>query len=200
MISRNGNGNVDQLSRRGRRLLEQRADATTNLFPGHYFRDQNHEDGYPDKQERAPECRHAHRGERSINQKTVGEAHGNCSEVPSDPHHQRDASWVPVSPPFFPTAGSVSALIYGEAPGPNGADKSGIPFFGDRAGRPLYEALEDEERCRFTKPTRRRSLGRCRAARGRHPTDRRRTSRCRTRIRFAQPMTASTFVRRARRR
>jgi hypothetical protein len=46
----------------------------------------------------------------------------------------------------------VSALIYGEAPGPNGADKSGIPFFGDRAGKPLYEALEDDGRCRFTKP------------------------------------------------
>jgi len=38
------------------------------------------------------------------------------------------------------------------APGPNGADKSGIPFFGDRAGRPLYEALEEEARCRFTRP------------------------------------------------
>ena len=43
-------------------------------------------------------------------------------------------------------------LIYGEAPGPNGADKSGIPFFGDRAGRPIYEVLEEEGRCRFTKP------------------------------------------------
>ena len=55
-------------------------------------------------------------------------------------------------PPLFPTTGSVSALIYGEAPGPNGADKSRIPFFGDRAGRPLYEALEQDGRCRFTKP------------------------------------------------
>jgi uracil DNA glycosylase superfamily protein len=55
-------------------------------------------------------------------------------------------------PAFFPPKGPVSALIYGEAPGPNGADKSGIPFFGDRAGRPLYEALEEEGRCRFTKP------------------------------------------------
>jgi uracil-DNA glycosylase len=55
-------------------------------------------------------------------------------------------------PPLFPANGSVSALVYGEAPGPNGADKSGIPFFGDRAGRPLYEALEEEERCRFTRP------------------------------------------------
>jgi uracil-DNA glycosylase len=54
--------------------------------------------------------------------------------------------------PLFPATGSVSALIYGEAPGPNGADKSRIPFFGDRAGGPLYEALEDEGRCRFTKP------------------------------------------------
>ena len=55
-------------------------------------------------------------------------------------------------PAFFPTKGPVSALVYGEAPGPNGADKSRIPFFGDRAGRPLYEALEEEGRCRFTKP------------------------------------------------
>jgi hypothetical protein len=55
-------------------------------------------------------------------------------------------------PAFFPAKGSVSALIYGEAPGPNGADKSGIPFFGDRAGKPLYEALEQEGRCRFTRP------------------------------------------------
>ena len=55
-------------------------------------------------------------------------------------------------PALFPVKGPVSALIYGEAPGPNGADKSRIPFFGDRAGRPLYEALEDEARCRFTKP------------------------------------------------
>ncbi len=55
-------------------------------------------------------------------------------------------------PALFPAKGSVGALIYGEAPGPNGADKSGIPFFGDRAGRPLYEALEAEGRCRFTRP------------------------------------------------
>ena len=55
-------------------------------------------------------------------------------------------------PAFFPAKGPVWALIYGEAPGPNGADKSGIPFFGDRAGRPLYEALEAEGRCRFTRP------------------------------------------------
>jgi uracil DNA glycosylase superfamily protein len=55
-------------------------------------------------------------------------------------------------PALFPAKGTVSALIYGEAPGPNGADKSRIPFFGDRAGRPLYEALEEEGRCRFTRP------------------------------------------------
>ena len=55
-------------------------------------------------------------------------------------------------PARFPSKGPVSALIFGEAPGPNGADKSGIPFFGDRAGRPVYEVLEEEGRCRFTKP------------------------------------------------
>jgi uracil-DNA glycosylase len=55
-------------------------------------------------------------------------------------------------PALFPSSGPVSAIIYGEAPGPNGADKSRIPFFGDRAGKPLYEALEEEGRCRFTRP------------------------------------------------
>lgn len=55
-------------------------------------------------------------------------------------------------PAFFPPKGHVSAMIYGEAPGPNGADKSRIPFFGDRAGRPLYEALAEDGRCRFTRP------------------------------------------------
>lgn len=43
-------------------------------------------------------------------------------------------------------------MIFGEAPGPNGADKSRIPFFGDRAGKPVYDALAEEERCRYTKP------------------------------------------------
>ena len=43
-------------------------------------------------------------------------------------------------------------MIFGEAPGPNGADKSRIPFFGDRAGKPMYDALVEENRCRFTKP------------------------------------------------
>ena len=43
-------------------------------------------------------------------------------------------------------------MIFGEAPGPNGADKSGVPFFGDRAGKPMYDVLVEEERCRYTKP------------------------------------------------
>ena len=55
-------------------------------------------------------------------------------------------------PARFPAKGPVSVLIFGEAPGPNGADKSRIPFFGDRAGRPIYEVLEEEGRCSFTKP------------------------------------------------
>ena len=33
-------------------------------------------------------------------------------------------------------------MLFGEAPGPLGADKSGIPFWGDRAGKPVYRALE----------------------------------------------------------
>jgi len=44
-------------------------------------------------------------------------------------------------PPRFPDTGPVHALCIGEAPGPRGADKSGVPFFGDRAGGPLYRAL-----------------------------------------------------------
>jgi len=43
--------------------------------------------------------------------------------------------------PCFPDAGHVRVLCIGEAPGPRGADKSGVPFFGDRAGAPLYRAL-----------------------------------------------------------
>ena len=51
----------------------------------------------------------------------------------------------------FPARGQVSALVFGEAPGPNGADKSGVPFFGDRAGLPLYEVLEAEGRVKYKK-------------------------------------------------
>lgn len=43
--------------------------------------------------------------------------------------------------PLFPERGPVHSLVYGEAPGPRGADKSGIPFWGDGAGQPLYRAL-----------------------------------------------------------
>jgi uracil-DNA glycosylase len=48
---------------------------------------------------------------------------------------------VPVAP-LFPPSGIVRVMLYGEAPGPLGADKSGIPFWGDRAGKPVYRALE----------------------------------------------------------
>lgn len=44
-------------------------------------------------------------------------------------------------PPLLPTSGDVPVLIVGEAPGPRGADKSGVPFFGDAAGKHLYLAL-----------------------------------------------------------
>lgn len=47
---------------------------------------------------------------------------------------------LPVPPLVAPT-GSVHVLIVGEAPGPRGADKSGVPFFGDGAGKHLYRAL-----------------------------------------------------------
>jgi uracil-DNA glycosylase len=47
-----------------------------------------------------------------------------------------------VVPMLLPPEGPVHVLIVGEAPGPRGADKSGIPFFGDGAGRHLYAALQ----------------------------------------------------------
>ncbi len=36
-------------------------------------------------------------------------------------------------------------MLFGEAPGPRGADQSGIPFWGDAAGIPVYRALEEAE-------------------------------------------------------
>ena len=45
-------------------------------------------------------------------------------------------------PPFFPSDGPVSVMLFGEAPGPRGADQSGVPFWGDRAGTLVYRALE----------------------------------------------------------
>jgi hypothetical protein len=43
--------------------------------------------------------------------------------------------------PLLPLAGDVRVFIIVEAPGPRGADKSGIPFFGDAAGEHLYRLL-----------------------------------------------------------
>jgi uracil-DNA glycosylase len=45
-------------------------------------------------------------------------------------------------PLLVPADGPVHVLLLGEAPGPRGADKSGVPFFGDAAGRHLYIVLE----------------------------------------------------------
>ena len=44
--------------------------------------------------------------------------------------------------PLFPPSGPVKVLLLGEAPGPRGADQSGLPFWGDRAGMLVYRALE----------------------------------------------------------
>lgn len=44
-------------------------------------------------------------------------------------------------PPLLPATGPVYVLLVGEAPGPRGADKSGFPFFGDAAGKHLYDVL-----------------------------------------------------------
>jgi hypothetical protein len=54
--------------------------------------------------------------------------------------------------PLFPKSGAVDAIVYGEAPGPRGADKSGIPFFGDRSGRLVWGALIDAGRCELVVP------------------------------------------------
>ena len=43
---------------------------------------------------------------------------------------------------LYPPAGPVKVMLFGEAPGPRGADQSGIPFWGDRAGASVYRALE----------------------------------------------------------
>lgn len=48
---------------------------------------------------------------------------------------------TPVAP-LFPPAGPVRVMLFGEAPGPRGADQSGIPFWGDKAGMCVYRALE----------------------------------------------------------
>lgn len=44
-------------------------------------------------------------------------------------------------PALFPEAGAVSVMLFGEAPGPRGADQSGIPFWGDGAGITVFRAL-----------------------------------------------------------
>ena len=44
-------------------------------------------------------------------------------------------------PALFPEGGLVSVMIFGEAPGPRGADQSGLPFWGDGAGITVYRAL-----------------------------------------------------------
>jgi len=46
-------------------------------------------------------------------------------------------------PALFPEAGPVSVMLFGEAPGPRGADQSGIPFWGDGAGITVYRVLAD---------------------------------------------------------
>lgn len=53
----------------------------------------------------------------------------------------------------FPAAGvPVDVMLFGEAPGPRGADKSGIPFWGDRAGKLVYAALEAAGLCALPAP------------------------------------------------
>jgi uracil-DNA glycosylase len=42
---------------------------------------------------------------------------------------------------LYPESGPVSVMLFGEAPGPRGADQSGLPFWGDGAGITVYRAL-----------------------------------------------------------
>lgn len=51
---------------------------------------------------------------------------------------------------FFPEHGALRAILFGEAPGPRGADQSGIPFWGDAAGIPLYRALKEAGYAEFS--------------------------------------------------
>lgn len=44
-------------------------------------------------------------------------------------------------PALFPESGPVSVMLFGEAPGPRGAEQSRIPFWGDGAGMCVYRAL-----------------------------------------------------------
>lgn len=44
-------------------------------------------------------------------------------------------------PALFPESGPVSVMLFGEAPGPRGADQSGLPFWGDGAGITVYRVL-----------------------------------------------------------
>jgi len=44
--------------------------------------------------------------------------------------------------PLWPAEGPVRVMLFGEAPGPRGADQSGVPFWGDRAGLAVFQALE----------------------------------------------------------
>ncbi len=44
-------------------------------------------------------------------------------------------------PMLMPLDGLVYVVLIGEAPGPRGADKSGVPFLGDAAGKVLYDVL-----------------------------------------------------------
>jgi hypothetical protein len=44
-------------------------------------------------------------------------------------------------PALFPHSGLVSVMLFGEAPGPRGADQSGLPFWGDGAGITVFRAL-----------------------------------------------------------
>ena len=40
-------------------------------------------------------------------------------------------------------------MLFGEAPGPRGADQSGLPFWGDGAGLPVYRALQSAGMAEF---------------------------------------------------
>jgi uracil-DNA glycosylase len=55
-------------------------------------------------------------------------------------------------PALFPDLGTVSVFLFGEAPGPRGADQSGIPFWGDGAGISVFRALVATGRAEVPQP------------------------------------------------
>lgn len=55
-------------------------------------------------------------------------------------------------PPLVPADGPIHTMLAGEAPGRWGADVTGVPFLGDRAGQAVYAALLASDACDWQGP------------------------------------------------